>query len=612
MDLRRDVVRAAAAIVVAGTASGACADVPTAFGPPLDGRADAGAVLSRTCEDGRVVPAYPTGPYAFGIGETLPDERRDRVDARGEVAPYAFHDAFDACGTGETKVLVVRVTAAWCGTCRAHADVDAGLTEDLRARKAILVDFLVADEDDVPATIESASRYRAKASFPVPVVVDPGSRWFEVAFGGRALLPLYVIVDLATMKPLRFLADPDPLEVPWAVDAAIADRDGKPRPVAPESHAHDGRFASHHARMIAAMDATSLAPPPSPTNRVADDPVAARLGKALFSDADLSPSGVVACAHCHAPDAVFQDGQAQAVGVGKGVRNAPSIVLAAHARWQFWDGRADTAWSQALGPMENVVEMGSTRLFVAHRVAEAHATDYETVFGALPPLGDTSRFPASGKPGDAAWEAMTAPDRDAVDRVFVGVGKAIEAFERTLRTPPVPLDAYARDDLGALDDDAKDGLRAFFHAGCAQCHYGPRLTDDAFHPIRFPTGRDDGRPDEGRSLGLALLRESPFRGDGAFSDAKDARPLGPLVVPANAEGAMKTPSLRGVRDTAPYGHGGSIPDLEEVVRLYATSGLPEDDPRAVGRTEPWLVNFDEPTKRAIPAFLRTLRGSPAR
>src|SRR6185436_19313209 len=180
-------------------------------------------------------------------------------------------------------------------------------------------------------------------------------------------------------------------------------------------------------------------------------------------------------------------GRATSQGVAVGDRNAPSVLFAAHARWQFWDGRADTLWMQALGPFENEKEFGSSRLFVAHAVFERHAAAYEALFGPLPPLSDTARFPASGKPGDATFSGMAAADQALVTRVYVNVGKAIAAYERTLRARPNRLDAYLGGDLSALTVEEKAGLKTFFGAGCIQCHWGPRLTDDAFHVLRFPT-----------------------------------------------------------------------------------------------------------------------------
>jgi cytochrome c peroxidase len=280
------------------------------------------------------------------------------------------------------------------------------------------------------------------------------------------------------------------------------------------------------------------------------------------------------------------------------------VTFAAWSRWQFWDGRADTLWMQALGPFENAKEFASSRLFVAHAIHDRYASDYEAIFGAMPDLADTARFPPSGKPGDAAWDGMTDADRTEATRVFVNAGKAIAAYERTLRAKPNALDAYAGGDMNALTAPQKDGLAAFFSAGCAQCHYGPRLTDDAFHTVRFPTGRQDGAADRGRLDGIGALLVSDFKSTGTWSDAP--RPPYSLATPPSTLGAFKTPALRGVVHTAPYGHGGSLATLEDVVKNYSTSGLEDASPLAAGATEPWVPRFDDPTRNALPAFLQTL------
>jgi cytochrome c peroxidase len=347
-------------------------------------------------------------------------------------------------------------------------------------------------------------------------------------------------------------------------------------------------------------------PPADPTNRVADTPAAAELGRRIFSDRSLSPSGRVACISCHSPELVFTNGKDTAAeGVGPGNRNVPSMVLASHARWQLWDGRADSLWAQAVLPFEDATEFGSSRLFVAHAVFDRHRSDYEPIFGPLPPLDDAGRFPANGKPGDAAWEAMSPADREAVTRVLADVGKSIAAFERSLRVKPNALDRYADGDAAALTAPQKAGLRAFFDAGCAQCHHGPRLTDDAFHNLRLPTGRADKAADRGRADGIPHLLSSEFLRSGRFSDA--AGPPPPALPTSTGEtGAFKTPGLRGVPFTMPYGHGGGFGGLASVIEAHRTGGLPGGGRFAAGDAEPWAQGFDPALAAPIEAFLRTL------
>ncbi|HEX3343118.1 MAG TPA: cytochrome c peroxidase, partial [Polyangiaceae bacterium] len=286
-------------------------------------------------------------------------------------------------------------------------------------------------------------------------------------------------------------------------------------------------------------------------------------------------------------------------------RNSPSLTFAAYTRWAFYDGRADSLWSQALDPTEAPNEYGSSRPFIAHVMQTYYQPQYEAIFGPMPPLDDMTRFPPSGMPGDAAYEAMAPADQQAVTQVFVNMGKAIEAFERTFRGAGATLDAYAGGQLSALTDDQKDGLLAFLQSGCAQCHYGPRLTDDAFHVLRFPSGSLELGADPGRQAGIPLLLASDFDLGSAWSDDSSlARPS--AIAGAWTLGAFKTPQLRNVALTAPYGHGGNYANLSDVVELIRTGGLPAGSPLTEGTTEPWVVPFDAANDAPITTFLQSL------
>ena len=126
-------------------------------------------------------------------------------------------------------------------------------------------------------------------------------------------------------------------------------------------------------RAVGALSLSNLgAPPPDPSNAVADDPDAAYLGHALFFDTRLSANNQVSCGTCHQPERDFTDGLAHARGIGPLDRKTMSVVGAAHNTWQFWDGRKDSLWSQALGPLETSNEHGLTRSEVAELVLRAY------------------------------------------------------------------------------------------------------------------------------------------------------------------------------------------------------------------------------------------------
>lgn len=296
--------------------------------------------------------------------------------------------------------------------------------------------------------------------------------------------------------------------------------------------------------------------PPARGNRYADDPRAATLGRAIFFDAGFATVPGVSCASCHLPEDEFAESRAtsEVIPGVPGGRNSPSLLVAAwNEGFWFWDGRADSLWSQPLFAFENEIEMATTRLAIAHRIAEtaSYRDAYEAIFGALPELSDTARFPSSGRPGDPSWDGMAEADRDAVNRVVANVGKALEAYMRRLATGPSRLDRFLDGDRAALSADERRGFRRFIEGGCAACHDGAMLTDDAFHLATMEA------TDRGRAAGIETLLASPFSSAGPYfdADAGDALPL-PLGPTPDDERAFRTPSLRNVTLTAPYTHSG--------------------------------------------------------
>lgn len=353
--------------------------------------------------------------------------------------------------------------------------------------------------------------------------------------------------------------------------------------------------------------------PADPSNRYAENPQAAELGQALFFDRRLSANGEVACASCHEPDHAFTDARPVGQGIGRGGRRTMPIQPATYETWQFWDGRADSLWAQALGPIENPVEHGFTRMQVAHLIRAQYRDRYEALFGALPNLADTGRFPGRASPvGDAesraAWAAMSEADQALVNRVFANFGKAIAAYERTLDLKPTRFDDYLAGLFGEgepveLTPDERAGLQIFMGKGqCLQCHNGPLLTNGGFANTGVPLGGADEDP--GRAAGVRAALVDPFNCNGAFSDAR-AGECEELDYVAQDEltqtRAFKAPSLRGVAQRAPYMHAGQFASLEEVLDHY------ERAPQApMGRSEIHPVSFNRIERRQLIAFLHTL------
>ena len=257
----------------------------------------------------------------------------------------------------------------------------------------------------------------------------------------------------------------------------------------------------------------------------ADNPLTAEkieLGKQLYFDPRLSADNSVSCATCHDPQKGWSNGAAVATGIGgqKGGRSAPTIINSGYSSFQFWDGRAMHVEGQALGPIQNPIEMNLTLEELVKKLSgiEGYRQQFQAVFG-----------------GETPEESITKAN----------IAKAIGAFERTIVSGDAPYDRFKAGDTKALSDAAQRGMKLFFgKANCSACHSGPHLQDGGFHNIGH--GLDKPEPDLGRHV------HSKIEGD---------------------RGAFKTPTLREIARTAPYMHDGAFATLEEVVDYYNKGGF---------------------------------------
>jgi cytochrome c peroxidase len=370
-------------------------------------------------------------------------------------------------------------------------------------------------------------------------------------------------------------------------------------------------WSEEELAQVRSLSLDALPPLPSdPSNRVADDPAAAELGRAIFFDTRFSANGEVACATCHMPERQFQDDTPLGHGVGTTGRRTMPIAGMAYAPFLFWDGRKDSLWAQALGPLESAVEHGGDRTQYAHLVAEHYAADYQAIFGPLPDLEalPSHAGPVADPEAATAWEAMPADQQVAVTTVFANMGKAIAAYERTILPPETRFDAWVASDsfpeAGVLSENEIAGLRLFLGEGeCVNCHNGPLFTDNHFHNTGVPAA--PGLPeDTGRLDGARLVLADEFNCPSLYSDAapEDCTELRFMAQPGHdALRAFKPPSLRGAASRPPYMHAGQIGTLEEVLAHYAAAPQAPE-----GHSELRPKDLSEEERLRLQAFLATL------
>ena len=359
------------------------------------------------------------------------------------------------------------------------------------------------------------------------------------------------------------------------------------------------------------------AKPTSHSNRFADDPRAQQFGAQLFFEKGLSLNGEVACSSCHHPEKSFTDGLSTSdTESGKG-RNAPSVIGSAWQRWFYWDGRKDSLWSQAMSPIETPNEMGSNRLAAVRYIAEhpGYKSQYEKIFGPLPDIALSDKQPDSAGPYDnkqsrEIWSKFSPELKQTINSAFVNIGKALEAYQRTLVYEPTSFDLFARELTASSTEYSLNavelaGLQLFINDGktqCLQCHNGPLFTNGGFHNVGSGVFKGD-HLDFGRMIGLQAVTRDEFNCLGKYSDAdaddcSSLRFLNPSPqIPV--KGAFKTPSLRNLTHTGPYFHDGRFTSLKEVIEFY-------NDPPANGTHElqPMSLTGDEIDQ--LVKFLTTL------
>jgi cytochrome c peroxidase len=356
--------------------------------------------------------------------------------------------------------------------------------------------------------------------------------------------------------------------------------------------AQSASWTTQERQVLRSLWLGSLPPVPrDASNKFENQADVIKFGQVLFNEKELSGNQEVSCATCHDPNKKFSDNQELSEGMGLAGRHTPSIVGMAYSAYQFWDGRADSLWAQALGPLENPMEHGINRTEVVRTIKRLYANEYEKHFGSITDFDNGEDVPASASPlGDATaqqnWKNMTSSSRTAVNRAFVNIGKAMAAYVRTLSPKTTRFDQFVK----ALEQENTEiifntnelaGLKLFIgKANCITCHNGALFTDQQFHNTGIP--ENPAAPiDYGRLEGLKQLIGNEFNCRSAYSDAAPDQclalakaELDILESDVNSENinknvaAFKTPGLRNVAQTMPYMHNGQLKNLKQVLGHY--------------------------------------------
>jgi len=291
----------------------------------------------------------------------------------------------------------------------------------------------------------------------------------------------------------------------------------------------------------------------NPVNPMSREKIA--LGKKLFFDTRLSRDKTLSCASCHNLEEGGDDNLPTAIGFHGRANpfhlNSPTVLNAALAKSQFWNGSAKDVEEQAGGPVQAPFEMNMTPIEVEERL------------NADIPLVET-------------FKKIFSKERIS----FENVRKAIGAYERTLLTRGA-YDSFLDGDNDAISASAKRGMTLFIVKGCKGCHTGMSVGGQSIQKFPLRNYLSD-------YLGMMVepdirIKRSPFPfiNEGGFLGQDDRL-------------KFRVPILRNITKTAPYFHNGSIDKLEEAVRIMSKYQIGEE--------------FNKEQIDDVVSFLKTLEG----
>jgi cytochrome c peroxidase len=366
------------------------------------------------------------------------------------------------------------------------------------------------------------------------------------------------------------------------------------------------------------------------------------LGRALAFDKILSGTRDISCMTCHPP--AFGTGDARTLAIGQGAtgvglarvhpdntfipRNSPGLFNLHLQGTYFWDGRVED------------LEDGSVRTPAGNQLTPAMAAVFE--FGALsavPMFPIMSREEMRGTQGNelalradgdftGVWSDLMArlgaiPEYRAMFQIaypgtpfdqmtFAHAANAIGGFlTEEFAFTNTGWDLFLMGDDNQLSNEQLNGALSFLNRRCLRCHEADNFVDDAFHNV--------ATPQLGPGTGAGASGLDDFGREAVTGDPLDRR-------------AFKTPQLRNVELTAPYGHAGQFAELFTIVEHYddIDMRLMDYDPTQV---EPALqgtvlanfndilanrdtilipIEFDEGEAAAITAFLLSMTDPAAR
>lgn len=219
----------------------------------------------------------------------------------------------------------------------------------------------------------------------------------------------------------------------------------------------------------------------------------ALLGKELFFDTELSPSGTLSCEKCHNLYWNLSGTSKKNVKISVGSQVSPPTALNSALNFIFFkNGEIKDLEEQVKRSLTGENQLGSEPKFLTRKVNQnpVYKQKFLEIYGE-----------------DATFENIT---------------DALVNFEKALVTPNAKFDKFIGGDANALNEDEKHGLELFKKIGCINCHSGVNLGANLYYELKFDSG-EGGQAGRYKVPSLRNIEKTaPYLYSGEIADLKEA------------------------------------------------------------------------------------------
>jgi cytochrome c551 peroxidase len=203
----------------------------------------------------------------------------------------------------------------------------------------------------------------------------------------------------------------------------------------------------------------------SPVAQPKFDEQKARLGKELFFDASISPSGTLSCERCHNLYWDLSGTSKKNVKISADEEISPPTALNSALNFIFFkNGEVKDLAGQVRQSLTSKNELASEPKFLIQKINQNSV--YRKKFEELYKNGVS----------------------------FENIVDVLVNFEKALVTPNAKFDKFISGDESVFDDEEKRGFELFKKIGCINCHSGANMGANLYYELRFHAdGNKTGR-----------------------------------------------------------------------------------------------------------------------